>query len=75
VASGLVDRDVGAATNLPDRPTLEWPTNLGRDLYRLADLRVWLDGLHDDLGRIAAAPTDEADLRTRVAHLADGAAG
>jgi uncharacterized membrane protein YccC len=75
VASGLVDHDVGAATNLPDRPTLEWPTNLGRDLYRLADLRVWLDGLHDDLGRIAAAPTDEADLRTRVAHLADGAAG
>ena len=41
-------------------------------LYALADLRVWLDGLRDDLGRIASVPADD-DLRTRVAHLADGA--
>ena len=60
---------------LPDRPVLDWPTDLGQDLYRLADLRVWLDGLRDDLGRIAAAVRDETDLRARVAHLADGAAG
>ncbi len=75
VASGLIARDISAATDLPARPTLDWPTDLGQDLYRLADLRVWLDGLRDDLGRIAGAPRDEADLRTRVAHLADGAAG
>ena len=31
----------------------DWPTDLGRDLYHLADLHVWLDGLRDDLGRIS----------------------
>jgi uncharacterized membrane protein YccC len=75
VASGLLRRDGSAATALSDRPALDWPTDLGQDLYRLADLRVWLDGLRDDLGRIATAPASEADLLTRVAHLADGAAG
>ena len=74
-ATGLIAHDASAATRLPDRPVLDWPTNLGQDLYRLADLRVWLDGLRDDLGRIAAAVRDETDLRARVAHLADGAAG
>ena len=60
---------------------LDWPTDLGQHLYVLADMRVWLDGLRDDLGRIASTPADpddpddEADLRARVAHLADGAAG
>ncbi|MDQ1658997.1 MAG: hypothetical protein QOD41_4080 [Cryptosporangiaceae bacterium] len=37
-----------AETVPPDR----WPTNLGADLYHLADLRVWLTGLTDDLTRI-----------------------
>ncbi len=36
-------------------PELSWPDNLGRDLYHLADLRVWLDGLRDDLTRLAPA--------------------
>ncbi|WP_306213961.1 FUSC family protein, partial [Actinoplanes sp. RD1] len=37
-------------------PELPWPTDLGRDLYHLADLRVWLDGLREDLSRIAGSP-------------------
>jgi hypothetical protein len=42
----------------------------------MSDLRVWLDGLRDDLGRLMSpAPEAEGDLRTRVAHLADGAPG
>lgn len=75
VASGLLRRDGRAATELPERPAVDWPTDLGQHLYQLADLRVWLDGLRDDLGRIGAVPGNEADLRARVAHLADGAAG
>ena len=62
----------GPPPRCPQRPALDWPTDLGRELYPLADLRVWLDGLRDDLGRIASTPADD-DLRTRVAHLADGA--
>jgi len=72
VGAGLLDRDGRATAPLPQRPALDWPTELGRELYALADLRVWLDGLRDDLGRIASIPADD-DLRTRVAHLADGA--
>ncbi|WP_305784211.1 FUSC family protein [Symbioplanes lichenis] len=37
-------------------PELDWPTDLGRDLYHLADLRVWLDGLREDLARIVGRP-------------------
>jgi uncharacterized membrane protein YccC len=73
VAAGLMERDGRATAALPDRPVLDWPTDLGQHLYVLADMRVWLDGLRDDLGRIAAQPEEE-DLRARVAHLADGAA-
>jgi len=72
VGAGLLDRDGRATAPLPQRPALDWPTDLGMQLYALADLRVWLDGLRDDLGRIASIPADD-DLRTRVAHLADGA--
>jgi hypothetical protein len=61
-----------------DPPPAEWPTNLGQNLYALADLRVWLDGLRADLGRIAGtaepAPSDAStELGVRVARLADGA--
>jgi uncharacterized membrane protein YccC len=38
----------------------DWPTDLGTDLYHLADLRVWLTSLGDDLRYIsvaAAGPT------------------
>jgi uncharacterized membrane protein YccC len=53
VADALLRRDhavLGAAP--PEPPPGDWPTNLGTDLYHLADLHVWLDGLRDDLGRI-----------------------
>ena len=55
VADALLRRDhavLGAAP--PGPPRGDWPTNLGTDLYHLADLHVWLDGLRDDLGRIRA---------------------
>jgi uncharacterized membrane protein YccC len=85
VALGLLTRDRGALTEpQPAPPELVWPTDLGQDLYHLADLRAWLDGLRDDLGRIMGTPepTPAADdhptedpsvLRVRVARVADGA--
>ncbi|BCY09980.1 FUSC family protein [Actinoplanes sp. L3-i22] len=48
----LHDPATAAAAN-GGPPELAWPDDLGRDLYHLADLRVWLDGLRDDLGRLA----------------------
>jgi uncharacterized membrane protein YccC len=33
----------------------QWPTDLGPELYHLADLRVWLEGLADDLTRVVPA--------------------
>ncbi len=54
-AGALLRRDhavLGAAP--PEPPRGDWPTDLGTDLYHLADLHVWLDGLRDDLGRIRA---------------------
>lgn len=79
VADGLRRRDRTALTHWPaDPPPAQWPTNLGQSLYDLADLRVWLDGLRDDLGRIAAtqqpaSPSASTELTIRVARLADGA--
>ena len=77
VADALLRRDhVVLAAGLPAPPRGDWPTDLGADLYHLADLHVWLDGLRDDLGRIPAsssADADGADVRLRVARLADGA--
>jgi hypothetical protein len=32
----------------------DWPPDLGADLYHLADLRVWLDGVATDLARVRA---------------------
>ena len=79
VAAALRARSgVASAVDLPSPSDADWPTDLGQDLYHVADLRVWLDGLRDDLGRIVPAavpPDDQAGLRDRVAHLADGAAG
>jgi hypothetical protein len=52
-ALGLLRHDAAtlrAAT--PPPPRLDWPDNLGQDLYHLADLRAWLDGLRDDVSRI-----------------------
>lgn len=80
VALGLARRDRTAlsAPTLPP-PDLDWPTDLGVDLYHLADLRVWLDGLRDDLSRVLAAPSGEpepaVDVRVRLAGIADGAPG
>jgi len=81
VADGLYREDpVVLTAPLPDAPPADWPTDLGQDLYHLADLRVWLDDLRDDLGRIIASPQpapsdDPAELRVRVARVADDAAG
>ncbi|GIF20424.1 putative membrane protein YccC [Actinoplanes tereljensis] len=52
---------------------VEWPTDLGQDLYTIADLRVWLDGLREDLGRIPGLPEPGDELRVRVSRVADGA--
>src|SRR6185295_7282338 len=55
VADGLLRHDRDALIHPPPpRSHRDWPTDLGRDLYHLADLHVWLDGLRDDLGRIRA---------------------
>ena len=53
VADALLRRDHAVrGVAPPAAPRGDWPTNLGTDLYHLADLHVWLDGLRDDLGRI-----------------------
>jgi uncharacterized membrane protein YccC len=81
-AGALQRRDRATLTaRPPDPPAADWPTDLGQDLYHLADLRVWLDGLREDLGRIIGSPDpatadrDPADLHSRVARVADGDAG
>jgi hypothetical protein len=38
------------ALPLPAPP--DWPTDLGQDLYVIADLRAWLEGLREDVDRI-----------------------
>jgi hypothetical protein len=73
VGAGLLARDRAALTGpVPDPPAAAWPTDLGQDLYHLADLRVWLDGLREDLGRVVGPP-EPADLPGRVGRVADGA--
>jgi Fusaric acid resistance protein-like len=72
VADGLLRHDRAALTDRrPDPPGTGWPTDLGQDLYHLADLHVWLDGLREDLGRVVGTP-EPSDLRARVARVADG---
>jgi uncharacterized membrane protein YccC len=57
VALGLLTRDrVALVEPGPPRPGGDWPTDLGQSLYHVADLRVWLDGLRDDLDRIVGSP-------------------
>jgi uncharacterized membrane protein YccC len=73
VAGGLLNHDRPALIEpLPDPPPTDWPTDLGQDLYHVADLRVWLDGLREDLGRVIGRPDAEADLPARAARVADG---
>jgi hypothetical protein len=54
-AEGLSRHDPGFGRQAAEPPAepVSWPTDLGQDLYVIADLRVWLDGLRDDIGRIA----------------------
>jgi hypothetical protein len=54
-ADGL-RRHVRADVPAPALDADDWPTDLGTDLYHLADLRVWLASLGDDLQRIATRP-------------------
>ncbi len=71
VADALLRGDHAVLGSAPPGPPRgDWPTNLGTDLYHLADLHVWLDGLHDDLGRIRADTpglTGESTQRRRAA--------
>jgi hypothetical protein len=74
-ARAVLDRDraFGGRAVRPAPAPVAWPTDLGQDLYIIADLRVWLDGLRADIGRIAGLPEPGDGLRRRVAALADGA--
>jgi uncharacterized membrane protein YccC len=58
---------------IPDPEPVVWPTDLGQDLYVIADLRVWLDGLREDIDRIGGTPERGDTVQERVAELADGA--
>jgi hypothetical protein len=58
MALGLLRADRAAIRDAAPPPgDLEWPDELGQDLHQLAELRVWLDGLRDDLTRITV-PAD-----------------
>jgi hypothetical protein len=70
-AAGL-RRRARVALDEPARSPEEWPTDLGVDLYHLADIRVWLGGLHDDLSRIAAPPTRAESAPGQVAQAPAG---
>jgi uncharacterized membrane protein YccC len=72
-ADGL-RRRLGTGPAEPPPAAVRWPTDLGQDLYIIADLRVWLDGLREDLGAIRGRPEGVGGLRARVAQVADGAA-
>jgi hypothetical protein len=73
VAEGLLRHDrTAVTTKLSAPPAIEWPTNLGQALYHLADLRVWLYGLREDLDRITPSIPDadgqkRAELRSASA--------
>jgi uncharacterized membrane protein YccC len=73
-AVGLFQDDEELARRpIPEMEAVVWPTDLGQDLYVIADLRVWLDGLREDIGRIGGLPEPGDNVRARVASLADGA--
>ncbi|XVV09540.1 FUSC family protein [Actinoplanes sp. CA-131856] len=56
---------------VPPPVPVPWPNDLGQDLYVIADLRVWLLGLRDDVtGHHELGDT----LRGRATRVADGAA-
>ena len=72
-ADRLLRHDLsGAGTEPPPAPAT-WPTDLGQDLYIVADLRVWLDGLREDIDRITGRTEPGDELLTRVGRVADGA--
>ena len=79
VAGRYVDASAAVAEHgtvpgaAPPLAGLVWPTDLGQDLYIIADLRTWLDGLREDVAAIAGRPEGTDGLRGRVALLADGA--
>ncbi len=79
VAAGLLSGRRPLHLAFPTPPALAWPTHIGLARYHLADIRVWLDGLRDDLDRIVdapdapqSAPESLAMLRLRVLAVADG---
>ncbi len=60
-AAGLLSHERVPLDPIPADPG-GWPADLGLDLYHLADLRVWLGRLADDLARIAAPPRAAAPI-------------
>jgi uncharacterized membrane protein YccC len=72
-ASAAVAEHGALPTAAPPLTGLDWPTDLGQDLYVVADLRTWLDGLREDIAAIGGRPEGTDGLRGRVALLADGA--
>jgi len=70
-AEGLLahQREFGQAAARARPAPAQWPTDLGPDLYVLADLRAWLDGLRDDIARIGGMPEQVEGLRRRVARV------
>ena len=81
VAEGLRAGRRPSHDAFPPSPAVAWPTHIGLALYHLADIRVWLDGLRDDLDRIVdapdasqSAPQSLATLRLRAQAVADGGA-
>jgi hypothetical protein len=70
-AEGLLahDREFARLAAQPRAEPVEWPTDLGQDLYILADLRAWLDGLRDDIARIRGVPEPVDGLQKRAARV------
>jgi uncharacterized membrane protein YccC len=75
------DPDFADRATLPPPEPVTWPTDLGQDLYIIADLRAWLEGLREDIARTTAQPepapaagaTTSTLHRRLTTHLADGA--
>jgi hypothetical protein len=71
-AAGLRRRTRVEVTG-PPLDAEDWPTDLGTDLYHLADLRVWLTSLGDDLRYISTAPAETAAPAPRRPDIAPAA--
>jgi uncharacterized membrane protein YccC len=76
VSDRLLHRQWPAGPPTPAQQPTDWPTDLAQDLYHLADLRVWLDGLRADLNRVVTStePGAAGEPAIRIMRPADRAA-